>query len=136
MKQFNINYNKVGKLGEDIACRFLEKRFFKILNRNYRKNWGEIDIVAENKDIIHFIEVKTVTRENFLDVSDETNSNFRPEDNVHPWKLKRLSRVIQTYLLDYKLDDKKEWQFDVVTVLLNQNSKEAKVKLLSNIIID
>ena len=38
---------KVGNLGENLACRFLAERGFKIVERNYRKKWGELDIVAE-----------------------------------------------------------------------------------------
>jgi len=42
------NNIKIGNLGEDIACRFLKKKGFKIVDRNYRKKWGEIDIIAQS----------------------------------------------------------------------------------------
>ena len=51
---------KIGVLGENMACRFLVKQGFKILDRNYSKKWGEIDIVAKKNKIFRFIEVKTV----------------------------------------------------------------------------
>ena len=53
---------KIGNLGEDIGCKFLVKRGFSIKDRNYRKKWGEIDIVVEKDAVLHFIEVKTVSR--------------------------------------------------------------------------
>ena len=52
---------KIGDIGEEFTCRFLEGRGYKIVERNYLKKWGEIDIVAENKDGLHFIEVKSLT---------------------------------------------------------------------------
>src|SRR3989344_5717759 len=53
---------KSGDIGENIACNFLKRRGFEILERNYSKKWGEIDIVTKRAGLIHFIEVKSVTR--------------------------------------------------------------------------
>ena len=50
---------KIGDLGENLCVKHLVKHGFKILDRNYQKKWGEIDIVAKKSGIIHFIEVKT-----------------------------------------------------------------------------
>src|SRR5688500_8779759 len=87
----------IGTLGETIACRFLMKRGFKIIERNYLKKWGEIDIVAKKDELWHFVEVKTVSRENPFTVNQPVRTvsratqplepeEFRPEDNLHPWK--------------------------------------------------
>ena len=118
---------KIGALGENMAFRFLVKRGFRILDRNYSKKWGEIDIVAEKDKIFRFIEVKSI-------VSYETN-RYRPEENVHYQKLKRLSRVIQTYLLDKKVSYETEWQIDVLAVFLDLENKKAKFRFTENIII-
>ena len=53
---------------------------------------------------------------------------------MHPWKLKRLSRTIQTYLLSKNLDEK-EWQVDLLVVFLDLKDKKAKVKVVSDIIL-
>lgn len=126
---------KIGALGENMACKFLMKRDFKILDQNYSKKWGEIDIVAKKDKIFHFIEVKTV-------VSHETNGSilsimdrYRPEENVHYQKIKRLSRVIQTYLLDKKVPHETEWQIDVMAVFLDLGNKKAQFRFTENIII-
>lgn len=124
---------KVGQIGENIACRFLMKRGFNIIERNYWKKWGEIDIISEKEGILRFIEVKTVSRENLDNVTHETD-DYRPEDNIHPWKLKRLSRTIQTYLLE-KSDDDTDWQFDIIAIYLDMVSKKAKVQFLEDIVI-
>lgn len=125
---------EVGNLGEEISCRYLEDRSYKILTRNYRKKFGEIDIVASIKDRVHFVEVKTVSRENLQNSIHKEMDQFRPEDNVHPWKLKRLSRAVTAYISEYRLE-KSDWQFDVVTVYLDRKNKQAKVKILENIIL-
>ena len=128
-----ISHNEVGKIGEETACKFLVKQGFDIIEQNYWKKWGEIDIIAKNKGILHFIEVKTVSRENIRQVSRETVEEYRPEENVHPKKLQRLSRVIQTYLLEHSLDD--NWQFDVIAVFLDIKNREAKCRITENIIL-
>lgn len=110
------------------------KHGFEIVERNYRKKWGEIDIIAEKSGILRFIEVKTVSCENLDNVIRETNDSIRPEENVHPWKLKRLSRVIQSYLLEKSVENK-GWQLDILSVFLDLNKKQAKIRFLENIVI-
>ena len=117
-----------------MACDFLKKRGFEIKERNYLRKWGEIDIVAIKDDIVHFIEVKSVSCVTFDNVSHGTDGEFRPEDNMHPWKLKRLARTIQTYLLSKNLDEK-EWQVDLLVVFLSLKDKNAKIKVVSDIIL-
>ena len=122
----------VGDIGENIACDFLRKKGFEVVERNYLRKWGEIDIVAKKKGIIHFVEVKSVSHETKVgDVIHETG--FRPEDNMHPAKLQRLFRTIQTYLLHKKLES--DFQLDLVTVQMDMRTQEARVELIENIVI-
>ncbi|MFH1201164.1 MAG: YraN family protein [bacterium] len=144
-KVFTSKTQKTGEIGENIAVRFLMKHDFLILNRNYTKKWGEIDIIAEKANKLYFIEVKSVARETTptaFGISPlirgrikEGVDNFRPEDNMHPWKLKRLSRTIQTYLLSQKIPDEKEWQVDLLVVFLDIKNKKAKIKVVNDIIL-
>ena len=128
---------KTGNLGEDLACRFLIKKGFDIVDRNYLKKCGEIDIVAKYKDVIHFIEVKSISCETIPNVSSEMvgNDTHRPEDNVHPWKLQRLTKTIQIYLIEKNVSGETEWQFDVITVYIDKKRLISKVNMLENIII-
>jgi len=142
-KVFTSETQKIGEIGENIAVKFLMKRGFLILDRNYTKKWGEIDIVAEKSNRLYFIEVKSVSCEtlsfvtsfkNTQGVSYETLGQYNPEDNMHPWKLKRMARTIQTYLLSKKLDEK-EWQVDLLVVFLNLKEKNARIKVVKDIIL-
>ncbi len=130
---------KIGRIGEDCACKFLEKRGFKVVDRNYLKKWGELDIVATKAKKIHFIEVKSVSREIFQEngknVTRENKGDYRPEDNMHPWKLQRLARTIQSYLLDKDIPDSIDWQFDVVTVYIDMSKRLSKVYIMEDVVL-
>jgi Holliday junction resolvase-like predicted endonuclease len=140
-KVFTSETQKIGEIGENIATRFLVKRGFVILDRNYTKKWGELDIVTEKNNRIHFIEVKSVSRltlDTFIPKSYrdlDPRYQHRPEDNMHPWKIKRMSRTIQTYLLSKKISDEKEWQVDLLVVYLDLKNKKARVKVVEDIIL-
>lgn len=123
---------RLGDIGENASSEYLKRHGYLIKERNYLRKWGEIDIIAWKAEVLHFIEVKSVSRKTFLwDVPHVTG--YRPEENVHPQKLKRLGRAIQTYLLENRLDA--EWQFDVMTALIDEEARQARVELLENIII-
>jgi len=128
-------HNDLGKLGEDIAERFLLSNGLETIERNFWRPYGEIDIVSrESNGKIHFVEVKTVsweTPKSSQTVSHETR--HRPEDNVHPQKVKRMMRVIESYILSKNLEA--DWQFDVLAVYVDQKNKKSKIRKLENIIL-
>lgn len=129
---------QIGDTGEGVACKYLEGRGYTVLERNYLKPWGEIDIVAKKAKRLYFIEVKSVSRENTKAgplYSGSRVTGYRPEDNVHPAKLKRLHRAIQTYLLDHRVSEDTEWQIDVACVYLDFATRKARVEMLENIIL-
>lgn len=121
-----INNNDIGRLGEDLACRYLENKGFHVKTRNYRRIFGELDIVAEKKSKIHFVEVKALEGENTL---------FKPEDAVNYRKQIRLKRAIKGFLREFHVSDETEWVFDIIAVLINTEKKTAKVRFLENMIL-
>ena len=133
-KVFTSEKQKIGEIGENIAVKFLMRHGFSVIDRNYTKKWGEIDIIAKKSEKLYFVEVKSVSRDTLDNVSPETDT-YKPEDNMHPWKLKRMSRTIQTYLLSKKIGDDVEWQVDLLVVFLDLKNKKAKVKVVSDIIL-
>ena len=112
-----------GNIGENVACMFLTKHGYEIVERNYLRKWGELDIVARKGGVIHFVEVKSVA----------SGSNYRAEENLHPQKLKRLARVMQTYMLEKGTDS--DFQLDLAVVTINEASRTAKCELIENIVI-
>jgi len=100
--------NKVGAYGEEIAANYLKKLGYEVMGTNYLKKWGEIDIVARGTDKIRFVEVKTVSYETKHDLQNAiSRGTWRPEENVHPKKLQRMHRAIESWLIEHKYDG--EW---------------------------
>ena len=128
-------HNETGAMGESIAAKYLINKGFFIIDRNYRRKWGELDIIAKKDGIIHFVEVKTVSRQSYGGHFEQEINNYRPEDNMHPWKIKRLQRAIQTYLLEKYKKEEPPWQFDLACVFLDQERRVAKVRFMENIIL-
>lgn len=122
-------HNEIGALGEDLAVQFLKKKGLNIVERNYWKPYGEIDIVARENGTIRFVEVKTVSYETDKGLSRET---IRPEENMHPHKIKRLSRVVQSYLFSHETG---EWVFDLICVYVDQKTRSARVKWVKDIVL-
>jgi putative endonuclease len=132
---------KIGQLGEDIASTYLIRNGYSIIGRNFLKKWGEIDIIAKLGKKLHFIEVKAVSR-NLEDINDDLPNNiqnkvdsYHAEDNMHPWKLQRLGRTVQSYLLERDVPDSMDWQFDVITVHIDANKGLSKVFVLPDIVL-
>ena len=143
-KVFTSKSQKIGEIGEDIACKFLVKQGFDIIERNFTRKCGEIDIVAKKNKKIHFIEVKSVSRENLNDFSREVlhlpefaradvKHQFRPEENMHPIKAQKMARTIEVYLSYRNIST--PWQADLLCVYLNIINKQARVKVMQNIIL-
>lgn len=136
---------KIGEIGESCACEYLEKNDYKVIDRNYCRKWGELDIVATKAKKLHFIEVKSVSRNlEGGSVIRETHDSYRAEDNMHPWKLKRLGRAVQSYLLEKdirlkelfgQVSDDIDWQFDVVTVYIDVSKRISRVFLMEDVVL-
>lgn len=99
----------IGKHGEEIASKALEKNKYRILERNFRCRQGEIDIIAEDKDgVLCFIEVKSRSSDAF----------GRPEEVVNSHKQRRLTAAAYVYLEKNRLE-LRDMRFDIVSVNLN-----------------
>jgi putative endonuclease len=124
-------HKEVGRIGEEIASKFLERKGFRIIERNYRKPWGEIDIIAEKSNSVRFVEVKAVSREKLPHGSREMD-DYRPEEQVHPAKLKKIARTAELYM-NAKNDDR-DFQIDVVGVFLEMNTRKARCRLFEQVL--
>ncbi|MBI4087813.1 YraN family protein [Candidatus Kaiserbacteria bacterium] len=124
--------SEVGRMGEDIACRFLISKGFKVIRRNYRKPWGEIDIIAEKGGVVRFVEVKAVTRENLPEVTREMDN--RPEEMVDIRKLRKLARTVALYMESGH--DEREYQIDVVGVIIDTRKRVARCRFFEQALED
>ena len=106
----------LGKLGEDLACAELERRGYAVLARRYRTRFGEIDIIARDKDFTVFVEVKTRT-------GDEFGGGAAA---VTIWKQRRITQMAVDYLSRHHLHDS-PCRFDVVVVDLAGDSAHVEV---------
>ncbi len=100
----------LGKAGEESAIVFLKDNGYKILARNYKSKFGEIDIIAKDKDTVCFIEVKT----------RRTGRFGAPQEAVLKSKQRKISRVAVNFLKENKLLDERA-RFDVVSFVYSDN---------------
>jgi len=140
MKQTNKKgrKNEIGAYGEQLAVNYLKNKGFIVLEVNYLKKWGEIDIVARetigDTDIIRFVEVKTVSYETIAALERAvTHETWQPEDNVHFKKIQRMNRTIESWLLENQCY--LEWQIDIAAVRIVFADKYASVKYIPNVIL-
>ena len=121
-----------GSLGENLAAQFLTKKGFNVFEKNYRKPWGEIDIVAEKDGIVHFIEVKSVSGTSIGNLSREMD--YRPEEMVTRTKLLKVSRTAALYMESMR--DAREFQIDVVGVIMDEEKKVGRCRLFEQVLED
>lgn len=107
----------LGARGEDLAVRYLKKKGYKVIERNYRCQWGEIDLIAREGDTLIFVEIKS-----------RSSSGFGlPQDAVNRFKQNKLIEVARAYLAERRLTDDITMRFDVVAVQLTPSGPEMEL---------
>ncbi len=115
-----MNNRKFGNAGEDLACRYLEKQGYKILERNkHYSRFCELDIIAQYKNTTVFVEVKTRKTDNF----------GAPFEAITKTKFENLKKGVQFYLSENKV---KDYRIDVIGITLKP---EIKIEHLKNIFL-
>jgi putative endonuclease len=130
-------HNTIGKIGENIAVKYLKTKEFTIVDRNFHVKRGEIDIVATKLHVkyknIAFIEVKTKKVNDFKKINDLA---FSPENNLSKQKKERMKRAISYY---FALNKIKESDYDIkviaLIVFLNTDTKQAKIRMYEDFIL-
>jgi putative endonuclease len=115
---------KLGNRGEEIVAEDLQHKGFSIIARNYLKKWGEIDIIATKDGIMHFVEVKTVSK----------RGEWKPEENVHTDKMRRLGRTIETFIAENAERVPENWCCDVACVYVIGD--KPVIEYIENVIIE
>jgi putative endonuclease len=125
-------HNTVGHIGEDIALTFYERDGYTLVERNFRKPYGEIDLIVRKGKEVVFVEVKTlsVRNEKYLPHSPD---GYMPEEAVHSHKQHKFKRIIEAYLSAYPVD---LWRIDIASVKVHLQSKQARIKVLKDVILE
>lgn len=116
MKFFN---KQTGFIGEDLAAKELQKKGYTILEKNFSNKFGEIDIIAQDKGVLVFVEVKTKKGEEF----------GSPEEMINPKKLWKIKNTAAVYLRDRV----EPCRIDVVAVVLDQDNKPMRFTHYENV---
>ena len=105
----------VGRRGEDLAADYLQRRGFKVLERNYRTKFGEVDLICLNRETVVFVEVK----------SRSSGAFGAPDEAVHRDKRRRLSKAALDYLARRSWENRRA-RFDVVSIRLDGPEPEVR----------
>lgn len=101
-----MNKREEGNKYESLACDYITNKGYKIVERNFRCRFGEVDIIAHDKNILVFIEVKYRS-------SDAVGA---PEYAVNYYKRKNIIKVCDFYRMSHKIPDFMQVRFDVCTI--------------------
>lgn len=112
-----MDKRSIGEIGEKSACGYLVKKGYDILRQNYRRKYGEIDIVARAKDrTLVFVEVKTMTEVGAKQM--EPIQELVPEDQMTTAKLRKFRRICEAFVARNPdlIDERRGWQMDFVAI--------------------
>lgn len=109
----------LGAIGEEAAVRFLRRRGYRIRDRNFRCRLGELDLIAEHRGTIVFVEVKTRTTAEF----------GAPFEAISPFKQRRLTLLATYYLVRRGLLDR-PCRFDAVSVVVSPDGRVQRIDVL------
>lgn len=115
------NRKKLGKVGEILAYRYLKRRGYTILARNYSTPMGEIDIVAEDGDVLVFVEVKM----------RRSDAYGLPYEAINSKKMQKLTRLAQLYIKRKNLYNR-EVRFDIISILAQGRFGRKSIRLIKN----
>ena len=109
----------VGKAGEEAAVQYLRQHGYRILERNYRCRFGEIDLIARDGSMLAFVEVKTRRSQAYSPAAEAVTFQ----------KQRHLIKASQTYLMQTKKTDEL-CRFDVVTV--DMDAQQPHIELIKD----
>lgn len=102
-------HNELGKKGEQLAVDFLSNNGYEIIERNYRFEKAEVDIIAQNNEVLAIVEVKARSSTDF----------GNPEEFVKPKQIKNLVKAVDEYVTVNNLEV--EVRFDIIAIVKDKN---------------
>jgi putative endonuclease len=122
---------EVGALGEKVAAHYLTKRGYRVIDRNIARKTGEIDVILQKGDTLHFVEVKSILCQEFPDPKGREDA-YDPSANLHEQKIRKVARTAEWYLMEKNWEG--EWQVDGCLVWLRSRDGLARVAYLPQIV--
>lgn len=112
---------EIGQLGETIAERYLQHKGYRIVEKNCRTKYAEIDLIARNRGVLIFVEVRTRKDEQF----------GSPEESINRDKMRKLIRSASAYVARKRYN--KEYRIDAVCIVLNGQGGASRINHYENI---
>ena len=111
-----------GDSAERIAALHLEQNGYRILARNVRTRYGEMDLIAQDADGIAFVEVK----------ARRTRAHGAPEEALTPRKQLKLVQLADAFIAEHEMFQDRAWRIDVVAIELDKTGKLIRVEIIKN----
>lgn len=119
-----MSKQEIGNNGEKLACSALKKKGYHIIEKNYRCRYGEIDIIARQKDCLVFIEVR----------SKSTAAFGLPEESITAQKRQRIVSAALDYY-NSRENLLADWRIDFVAIEFDETGKKAtRIEIIENAI--
>jgi putative endonuclease len=109
---------RTGKEAEHEVCKYLERDGYAILDRNWRRPWGELDIVARKDGVLHFVEVKASRR---------LVAGFAPTVRADARKMAKVNRTARSWLAAHGLQGSVPWQIDIASVIMGLHGPDIEI---------
>ncbi|MDO8530281.1 MAG: YraN family protein [bacterium] len=133
---------ELGDLGEKLACEYLVKKGYSIVCKNYRIDFGEVDVIAKKSlkwfskadKTIHFVEVKALlVKQSFHpELAEGSAKGFYPEQHVDYKKQQKLRRMAEIWLQKNNYPQDFPYQIDVIGISINETTRNAKLHYFPN----
>lgn len=120
----NLNYQR-GKIGEELAKKYLEEKGYQILLPNFRTRFGEIDLIAAKNNLLVFVEVKLKREENL----------GKPEEMITQQKIRKIQQAAEYFLTTNPQIAQKylTYQIDAVCIVLSNDGSPQRITHWKNI---
>lgn len=136
------NNSSIGRIGEEIACEYLARQGFKVLERNFRRPWGELDVIAKDKnETLVFIEVKTMRYDGLFagkqgsdDQKNIAQLRISPEDNMNASKLRKTKKIAAMYANENPemINEQAGWRIDLIAISIFGSVNASLTDLIKN----
>ena len=125
------NKSEIGRIGEDLACQYLKNKGFQIIERNFRRPWGEIDIISQDENgALVFVEVKTMRQ-----FGNAAIAELNTEEKITKQKLTKIKRTSYLYANANPelVKDEIGWRVDAITISIDTQNQKRQVNHFENI---